>query len=34
LIDQRFRIVVGLNEPAAGRFTSMTACAELLGGGL
>lgn len=31
-LDQRFRVIVGLNSPGAGRFTSLTACAELLGG--
>jgi hypothetical protein len=31
-IGQRFRIIVGLDNPGAGRFTSMVAVAELLGG--
>lgn len=31
-IGQRFRIVVGLNAPGAGRFDSLSACIDLLGG--
>lgn len=32
LIGQRFRVVVGLDQPGAGRFHSMSAVAALLGG--
>jgi len=31
-VGQRYRVVVGLAQPGAGRFTSMSAVAELLGG--
>ena len=31
-LGQRYRVVVGLDQPGAGHFTSMSAVAELLGG--
>jgi hypothetical protein len=31
-LGQRYRVVIGLDQPGAGRFTSMSAVAELLGG--